>query len=113
MGWSRSRVDIEKPGSSLALVCLSAMLGFTRVGVATEPENSTFNKWMGWRGFWMVWEWRAGHDTPHPANAGGEGLEAYPSRCMLSFPGFAQTFLGWLEVTDIFFMPLEAICPVD
>lgn len=44
MGWSRSRVDIEKPGSSLALVCLSAMLGFTRVGVATEPENSTFNK---------------------------------------------------------------------
>ena len=44
MGCSRLRVDIEKPGSSLALVCLSATLGFTRVGVATEPENGTFNK---------------------------------------------------------------------
>ena len=44
MGCSRSRVGIEKLGSSLALVCLSATLGFTRVGVATEPEKSTFNK---------------------------------------------------------------------
>lgn len=44
MGCSRSRVDTEKPSSSLALVCLSATLGFTRVDVATEPENSTFNK---------------------------------------------------------------------
>ena len=113
MGCSRSRVGIEKLGSSLALVCLSATLGFTRVGVATEPEKSTFNKWMGWWSFWMIWEWRAGHGIPHPTNAGGEGLEACLSRYMLSFPGFAQTFLGWLEVIDIFFTPLEPTCPVD